>query len=455
MMGMMFPVFAIPVLSLALVAWAVASRRLSERTSARVDGRRHPARVRSVHAPADRRHHRRRRFGFPLAVDGDSRGTAPGPGGDEPTALPAPAAAETPEKPLVPEAGDEAGDAAAAVPQERTRAPTGPAFADPSATASFAACGSRPTGPSRRRSSCGAGRSDRAGRPSRSAATSSTPRSSAVTTRSSSCYNVTTGEPVWRHRDAARFWESNAGAGPRGTPTLSNGRVYTFGATGIVNALDAGDGAVVWSRNAASDTGTKIPDWGFASSPLVVDDVVIVAAAGQLAAYDVATGDPRWFGPAGGVELQLATSGDDRRSRADPAAERSRRDQRRAGRRHAALGARVAAGDGIVQPALTADGDVLIGSGADAMGGIGMRRIAVAHGPGGWTVEERWTSTRAEALLQRLRRSRGPCLRLRRQHPRVHRSRGRQAQVEGRTLRPRPARPVARPGPAAGAVGGG
>jgi outer membrane protein assembly factor BamB len=44
----------------------------------------------------------------------------------------------------------------------------------------------------------------------------------------------------------------------------------------------------------------KIPGWGFASSPLVVDDVVIVAAAGKLAAYDPATGKPRWFGPNGG-----------------------------------------------------------------------------------------------------------------------------------------------------------
>jgi outer membrane protein assembly factor BamB len=205
-----------------------------------------------------------------------------------------------------------------------------------------------------------------------------------------SCYNLTTGQPVWRHRDAVRFWESNGGAGPRSTPTVSNGRVYTFGATGILNALDAGKGAVVWSRNVASDSDTKVPMWGFASSPLVEDDVVIVAAAGKLVAYDIATGKPRWSGPArsggyssphratiDGVEQVLLLSGSGATSVAPS--------------NGALLWEHEWQGGAIVQPALTADGDILINTIAST-GGIGTRRIAVAQGPGGWSVEERWTS---------------------------------------------------------------
>src|SRR5215813_10894034 len=205
-----------------------------------------------------------------------------------------------------------------------------------------------------------------------------------------SCYDLTTGAPVWRHKDAVRFYESNAGAGPRATPLFSNGRVYTFGATGILNALDARNGSVVWSRNAASDTNTKIPGWGFASSPIVVGDKVIVATAGTLAAYDAGAGHQRWQGPAGrggysspqlatidGVAQILLLNGDGAISVAPS-------DGKLLWKHEWNI-------DGIVQPSVIAGADVLIGSGS-GLAEVGMRRVAVARGPSGWAVEERWTS---------------------------------------------------------------
>jgi len=204
------------------------------------------------------------------------------------------------------------------------------------------------------------------------------------------CYRVSTGEPVWQHRDQVRFWESNGGAGPRGTPTLGNGRVYAFGATGIVNALDARSGKVLWSRNAATDTGVKVPDWGFASSPLVVDDLVVIAASGQLIAYDARTGDQRWMGPKGGAGYssphlatidgvpQIVLLRGSRTISVAPADGKLLWE-------HAWQ-----VGVGIVQPAVVGD-DVLIVTG-DAMGGLGIRRVSASQGAAGWTVDERWTS---------------------------------------------------------------
>jgi outer membrane protein assembly factor BamB len=205
-----------------------------------------------------------------------------------------------------------------------------------------------------------------------------------------SCYRVSTGEPVWRHRDAVRFYESNGGAGPRATPTLSHGRVYTLGATALLNALDAGTGKVVWSHNAATDTGRKTPEWGFTSSPLVVDDIVIVAVSGTLVAYDAATGKPRWVGPQHGGSYsspQLATIDGVAQIlllSAPGAVSVSPADGK-------LLWEHTWEGGAIVQPALTADGGILINA-MSAMGGIATRRLAVARGTGGWTVEERWTS---------------------------------------------------------------
>ncbi len=203
-------------------------------------------------------------------------------------------------------------------------------------------------------------------------------------------YTVSAGQPVWRHRETTRFWDSHVGAGPRATPALSDGRVYAFGAAGIMNALDAATGDVVWSRNAASDTDATVPLFGFVSSPLLVDDVVIVYT-NTLVAYDRDTGELRWVRPRAGESynsprlltldgivqiLQLIPSGVTSVAPAD-------------GR---LLWEHPWPGLGIVQPALTADGDLLISMNADSAIPLGMRRFSVAHEPGGWTIEERWTS---------------------------------------------------------------
>jgi outer membrane protein assembly factor BamB len=207
-----------------------------------------------------------------------------------------------------------------------------------------------------------------------------------------SCYRVSTGQTVWRHRDATRFWESNGGAGPRSTPTLDNGRVYAFGATGILNTLDAISGSVIWSRNVSADAKVKVPMWGFSSSPLIVDDVVIVAASGKLAAYDVGTGNPRWVG-AGGRGGSYSSP---QRATIDGVAQ--------VVMLTASGATAVSPSDGkvlwthdypgdvtIVQPAVLGDGDVLITTSVST-GGVGIRRLAVTHDRGGWKAVSRWES---------------------------------------------------------------
>ena len=207
-----------------------------------------------------------------------------------------------------------------------------------------------------------------------------------------SCHRLADGKVVWQHRDAVRFYESNGGPGPRATPAVRNGRVYTLGATGLLNALDARTGKRLWSRNAQADTGAPLPGWGFTGSPLAIDDAVVVATSGRLAAYDPTTGQPRWTRQTGaggyssphlatihGVDQVLLLSGGGGVTSVSP-------------------------DDGtvlwqlpwqegvsIVQPAVLSGSDVIAIAG-DMMGGQGMRRISVSRQGTAWRTEERWTT---------------------------------------------------------------
>src|SRR5262249_1972023 len=113
-------------------------------------------------------------------------------------------------------------------------------------------------------------------------------------------YDLETGAVRWRHADKARYDTVIAGEGPRATPTIAAGRVFTMGATGRLNALDLATGTPAWSRNVIEENGGENPQWGKSCSPLVLGSLVVVSAGGpagrSLVAYDAETGRPAWQG---------------------------------------------------------------------------------------------------------------------------------------------------------------
>jgi outer membrane protein assembly factor BamB len=112
------------------------------------------------------------------------------------------------------------------------------------------------------------------------------------------CRDTATGTVYWTHQNAVRFSEKMGGDGPRATPTIAGSRVYVLGATGILDCLELTTGNLVWSTDTLAESGSRNLNWGKSSSPLVVDDLVVVSLGEEegdaLAAYDKDTGKRRW-----------------------------------------------------------------------------------------------------------------------------------------------------------------
>ena len=114
------------------------------------------------------------------------------------------------------------------------------------------------------------------------------------------CYDLATGRKLWQHADSTRYETAIAGVGPRATPTIAGDRVFTLGATGILNCLELDTGKLIWSRDIVTGNQAKAHMWGISCSPLVLDSLVVVSAGGpderSLVAYHRQTGAFVWGG---------------------------------------------------------------------------------------------------------------------------------------------------------------
>ncbi len=112
------------------------------------------------------------------------------------------------------------------------------------------------------------------------------------------CFDATTGKLLWVHSYATDYRDMEYGNGPRASPTVLGGKVYTLGTQGHLVCLDAEGGELVWKKNLATDFNGQIPRYGASAAPLVIGELLIVCAGGQpdasVVALDRKTGDLRW-----------------------------------------------------------------------------------------------------------------------------------------------------------------
>ena len=112
------------------------------------------------------------------------------------------------------------------------------------------------------------------------------------------CLDAATGRTIWSHSWAQPYGDLNYGSGPRAAATVHEDFVFVLGALGQLRCVRFRDGTLVWKHDLVSEYGGRPPTWGYAASPLVYGETVIVQAGGEegfsVIAFDLQTGRVVW-----------------------------------------------------------------------------------------------------------------------------------------------------------------
>lgn len=128
------------------------------------------------------------------------------------------------------------------------------------------------------------------------------------------CFDAESGREVWNHAWEVNYGSMEYGTGPRSSVNISDGKAYALGATGVATCLHADNGKVVWQVDTVAKFGAKIPTWGFAASPVLDGERVLLhvgaSDGGSVIALDKKNGAEVWRGgpdPAGYCTPEIIT----------------------------------------------------------------------------------------------------------------------------------------------------
>jgi outer membrane protein assembly factor BamB len=116
------------------------------------------------------------------------------------------------------------------------------------------------------------------------------------------------GQEAWRVAEETKWQDMLSGTGPRSTPTLHNGKLYTLFSHGKLSRVDANSGNVEWSIQVTPDS-YEFPEWGLAISPLIWNDMIILSLGGEesaVKAYSVNSGEKIWQSQVAGKAVYLS-----------------------------------------------------------------------------------------------------------------------------------------------------
>jgi len=112
------------------------------------------------------------------------------------------------------------------------------------------------------------------------------------------CFDEATGKPLWTHSYPVAYQDMEYGNGPRASPTVHEGKVYTLGTRSHLFCLEASTGKVLWKKDLANEYDAAPQEYGSSVAPLIEGDLVIISAVCQPAptvlAFDKLTGQHRW-----------------------------------------------------------------------------------------------------------------------------------------------------------------